>query len=165
MHRVALSLGTNCGDRCRAMDTMLELLGEILTPPFRVSSLMETEPLGVRDIQPWYYNRIVSGGCDGSARHLFDECRQIENRLGRTGKNLCRPRTADIDILLFGSSVINDPDLVIPHPRILERRFCIEGIRSLEPAMIHPVIQKSFEEVYRNMTETILAQKIHFIGA
>ncbi|MBN1129471.1 MAG: 2-amino-4-hydroxy-6-hydroxymethyldihydropteridine diphosphokinase [Chitinispirillaceae bacterium] len=133
---IVLSLGTNLGDRAQNMRRMETALGALLVPPLFMSCLMETEPLGGAAGQPWYFNRLLRGRYGGTPHELLDSCQDIEKRLGRerTGKNA--PRTADIDILLFGKIQLNDARLVIPHPRIADRRFCIEGLSEIAPETV-----------------------------
>ena len=76
-----------------------------------MSRLMETEPVGLEDTQPFYYNRLVRGGYNGTARELLKQCLAIEKKLGRTRHEKFAPRTADIDILLFGKAVTAEADL------------------------------------------------------
>ena len=164
MVHAILSLGTNLGNRNKNMDEMVRLLKEILQPPIKLSKLMETEPVGTSDKQRWYLNCIVSGQYNGSARSLLKICRQIEKKLGRKDKNTFQPRTADVDILLVDDCIITASDFIIPHPQILKRRFCMEGITSIEPDWIHPVEKKSFRELCETLDKHILKQKIRFIG-
>jgi len=164
MMQVVLSLGTNLGDRRKYMDDMAAALKQVLQPPVKLSPLMETEPLGVPDEQEWYYNRIVSGAFDGTARSLLDECRKIEKRLGRDNKNTLQARTADIDILLVDNLTIDEEDFIVPHPQMLTRRYCIEGLYSIEPEWVHPTEKRTFRELFASIDENIRKQKIHFIG-
>ena len=163
MIHVIVSLGTNLGDRRKYMDGMIAQLKKLLLPPLKLSPLMETEPVDVPDEQEWYYNCIVSGTFNGTARLLLEECREIEKRLGRNNKNTLQERTADIDILLVDNCIIEEKDFTIPHPQILKRRFCIEGIHSIQPDWKHPTEKKTFRELYASMDEPVLEQKIHFI--
>ena len=164
MMQIVLSLGTNLGDRNKNMRDMIEQVSEILLYPIKASKLMETEPLETPDVQQWYLNCIVSGCYDNTAQSLLEVCRQIEKKLGRKDKNTFKARTADLDILLVDDCVINDNDLTVPHPRLLKRRFCIEGIVSIEPDWIHPVEKKTFRKLSEIMDKQILEQKIRFIG-
>lgn len=164
MIHTAISLGTNLGDRNKNMEAMIQLLKEVLETQVKVSQLMKTEPVGTPDRQQWYLNCIVSGKYNGSARLLLETCQQIEKKLGRKNKNTLKARTADLDILLVDDCIINDNDFIIPHPRILKRRFCVEGIASIEPNWIHPIEKKSFRLLYETMDKHILKQKIRFIG-
>ena len=119
MVQVALSIGSNCGDRRGFIGRMEELLHEVLGAEFSASALMETEPIEVVDEQSWYLNRILGGTFGGTPGELLSRCRLIEERLGRTGKGLRTPRTADVDILLFGPVAIETELLTIPHPGLL----------------------------------------------
>ncbi len=164
MTSVLLSLGTNLGDRTENMSAIIKELETILKPPLTHSELMETEPVDVPDIQQWYYNRIVMGEYDGTAFELLASCQEIEIKLGRTKKSTREARTADIDILFFKDYIVRSKNLILPHPEVLHRRFCIEGITSIAPEWVHPKEKKSFYEIYSRMSKDILKQKINFIG-
>lgn len=161
--RVILSLGTNLGDRWKNISSIIMQIRKVITPPVAVSSLMETEPVGVEETQPWYYNIIVAGQYDGSAHELLAQGKKIEKNLGRNQKGNRAPRCADIDILLADDCVIHDEELIIPHPQLLHRRFCIEGVAAIEPYYIHPVVRKNFRELMLQMNDDVKNQKIHFI--
>ena len=163
MH-VIVSLGTNIGNRQAHIDAMIEECASLFHPPIRYSQLMETEPVGTPDSQQWYYNLIVSGTYHDTVYHLLKQTQKIEKSMGRKGKKTKRARTADIDILLADMCIINEPDLIIPHPRILDRRFCIEGISQIAPFRVHPVTNRTFEELKNAMASHISEQKINFIG-
>ncbi len=130
MEQVVLSLGTNIGDRALNMQRMEAELAGVLVAPLRRSSLMETAHVG-EEVRPPYYNRLLRGGYAGSPRELLLRCQAVEAKLGRTREGPVAPRTADIDILLFGSMKIDEEDLLIPHPRMLDRRFCIAGLAEI----------------------------------
>ena len=164
MINTILSLGTNLGDRNKNMGEMIEQVKEVLQSPVKVSKVMETEPVEAPDEQQWYLNCIVSGYYDSSARSLLEVCQQIEKRLGRKDKNTHKARTADLDILLVGDCIINDNDFTVPHPQLLKRRFCIEGIASIEPDWVHPVEKKTFRKLCEIIDKHIMEQKIRFIG-
>jgi 2-amino-4-hydroxy-6-hydroxymethyldihydropteridine diphosphokinase len=134
----ALSLGSNLGDRLFYIESMERALRSILADgSVKSSRVMETAPVGASCIgQPAYLNRIVAGYYSGGAYELLDACLSIEADLGRTRPAPKAPRTADVDILLFGDEEINDPPrLIIPHPELLNRRFCIEGLIDIDPSI------------------------------
>jgi 2-amino-4-hydroxy-6-hydroxymethyldihydropteridine diphosphokinase len=156
MTDVVLSLGTNLGDRAQYMRRMEEGLRAILSAPVAVSRLMETEPLGMARGQQWFYNRLMRGLYHGSPHQLLDACRDIEKRLGRERPVKNASRTADIDILLFGKIQLNDARLIVPHPRITDRRFCIEGLLETAPDMnVFPAAGRMRRDVRR--------QKVRYI--
>lgn len=131
---IAVSIGTNSGNRQWYMQQMERMLSEILLPPITCSALMETEPVGVTDRQPWYLNRIITGNYMKGPYELLDETQTIERQLGRTEKGNRKARTADVDILLFGSVTLVSDALTIPHPSIGKRLFVLLGLRECIPA-------------------------------
>ena len=163
MADVALSLGANLGDRASYMRRMEQGLEKILEPPFAVSRLMETEPLGTAGDHPWYYNRVVLGKFRGAPRDLLGACQALEVRLGRTRPAKYAPRTADIDILLFEEVLVNEADLVIPHLHLLDRRFCLEGLLELAPDRRIPGQVKTVRELVAAMADDIRMQRIRYI--
>jgi 2-amino-4-hydroxy-6-hydroxymethyldihydropteridine diphosphokinase len=161
---VFLSLGSNAGDRRFYISAMIRSLKELLLPPIKTSRIMETEPLEVPGGQQDYLNCIVSGDYGDTAVSLLDACQAIERSLGRLRPYRHASRTADIDILLFGSQVVCDQRLAIPHPRLLFRRFCLQGISEIDPEYILPGEALSISSYYRKAAETIKLQKINYIG-
>ena len=160
---VALCLGTNSGDRREYMRCMEDMVCGLLVPPICSSPLMETEPVDVDDIQPWYFNRIIGGSYNGGAFGLLASCKKIERTLGRQEKGNRRQRTADIDILFFGSEVIDTDELTVPHPAILSRRFCLEGLSRIMPNAIIGEPPARICDWYRAMNQMIRTQKLRFL--
>ncbi len=138
MARVFLSLGSNKGNRHEYIRLMLDSLRLVLKGPLCRSRLMETEAVDVARPQNAYLNLVVSGEFDGSPAELLGRCDQIERELGREAKGQRLPRTADIDLLLFGTERIRGSGLTIPHPGIFTRRFCLAGIGDIEPQAAVP---------------------------
>ncbi len=164
MITVFLSLGTNLGNRNGNIQRMIEHLKKILQPEIVLSKLMETEPIGMSsNDNDWFYNLVLSGKFTGSAHELLKVCQNIEKLLGRNNKNSLEARTADIDILLVNNQIINEKDFIIPHPQILQRRFLLEGMKSIAPDLFHPIYNKSFFDLYINMEEPVQKQKIHYL--
>lgn len=162
MESVVLSIGSNLGDKCIHISQMEEALFSILKGILRKSNLLRTEPVGVEG-QPWFINRIISGSFEGTALQLLEYTREIEKKLGRDNKKQMAPRTADIDILLFGGQIISTADLVIPHPQMLFRRFCLEGMNQIVPDWLIPGTEMSVSEHYKQMGPQIRAQRMfHF---
>ncbi len=159
MVSVVLSLGSNLGDQYFYICQMEKALRTILKGTLARSDLMKTEPVGVKD-QLWFLNRIISGSFDGTARQLLESTRHIEESLGREKKGQMASRTADIDILLFGEQIINDADLIVPHPRMLWRRFCIEGMNQIVPQWRVPGTEMSVSQHFKQMSPQLRAQRI-----
>lgn len=164
MVTVFLSLGSNVGDRRRNMWQMRNRVSRFLDKPVKVSRLMETEPVGVRTRQPWYLNCVMSGRYAGTAEELLEQCRAIENDLGRTREARFAPRTADIDVLMFDGVRIRRNNLVLPHPRMLRRRFCLEGLRDIAPRTTIPGAGRTCSQMLERMTAKVKAQKMNFVA-
>ena len=96
----------------------------------RQSRVIETEPWGVTD-QPRFLNQVLEVEWGGSPRQLLNAAKAVEREGGRAPARRWGPRAIDVDILLFGSQQVSDPDLQIPHPRIAEREFVVEGLSEL----------------------------------
>jgi 2-amino-4-hydroxy-6-hydroxymethyldihydropteridine diphosphokinase len=132
-----IGLGSNLGDRegnLRAALARLTELGEV-----RASSFRETDPVGVTD-QPRFLNAAAEVSTDLPARDLLDALLAIERDLGRDRAREERwgPRTLDLDLLLYGDDVIDEPGLTVPHPRLAERRFVLEPLHELAPGLLLP---------------------------
>jgi 2-amino-4-hydroxy-6-hydroxymethyldihydropteridine diphosphokinase len=136
--RVAISLGSNVGDRRAHLDFAVERLRTLLDH-LSVSSYYETEPVGVTGVQPLFLNAAAVGETKLSARALLDALLAIERERGRERPYLNAPRTLDLDLVLFGDAVIDEPGLVVPHPRFRERSFVLEPLASIAPALVDPV--------------------------
>jgi 2-amino-4-hydroxy-6-hydroxymethyldihydropteridine diphosphokinase len=139
MGQVFLGLGSNLGDRAKNIRRAVELIGSIGgTRVVSVSSLYETEPVGYAD-QPDFINAATEIETALTPRGLLCEIKGIERSMGRKETFRFGPRLIDIDILLFGDLIVDEPDLVIPHPRMLERRFVLVPLVEIAPQAIHPV--------------------------
>ena len=103
----------------------------------RASSIYETEPRGLLD-QPWFLNQVVEAETTLFPRQLMARLLKIEQEMGRQRTTPNGPRIIDLDILLFGDKVIHLPGLEVPHPRMAERRFVLEPLCELTPALRHP---------------------------
>jgi 2-amino-4-hydroxy-6-hydroxymethyldihydropteridine diphosphokinase len=148
MNTVYLSLGSNVGDReanlVRAIDELASRGARIL----RQSSFYETEPLEIRD-QAWFLNCAVEAEAELDPQQLLETLLEIEIEMGRYQSIMYGPRNIDIDILLFGASVVDTPDLVIPHPRMAERRFVLVPMNEIAPDARHPVLKKTIGELLK----------------
>ena len=140
LKRVYLSLGSNLGDRERNIEQALTQLAAAGVRLITRSSLYETAPQDVLD-QAWFLNMAVEAETSLFPLQLMSVIQKIERELGRIrGQRAIRrgPRTIDIDILLFGSVLIETPQLTIPHPRMLRRRFVLEPLLEIAPQLRHP---------------------------
>ena len=125
-----LGLGTNLGRRVRNLSAARRRLREKGVRIVRQSRVIETEPWGVVD-QPRFLNQVLEVEWEGTPRQLLRAAKAVEREGGRTRTRRWGPRVIDVDILRFGNERISDPDLTVPHPRIRERTFVLEGLREL----------------------------------
>ena len=139
MKRAFVGLGANLGDREATIRAAVGELGaqdgiEVVA----VSSLRETEPVGVGE-QPPYLNGALELETTLPARDLLARLLEVERRFGRVrvaGEH--GPRTLDLDLLLYGDEVVDEPGLNVPHPRLHERRFVLEPLAELAPGLVVP---------------------------
>lgn len=127
--RAYLGLGSNLGDRAGQLEEAVRRLSELGTVAAR-SSIMESEPWGYAD-QPDFLNMAVALDTALSPRALLDGVKAIERAMGRASTFRNGPRLIDIDILLYGEQRVEEPDLVIPHPRMRERDFVMEPLQEI----------------------------------
>jgi len=120
-----IGLGSNLGDR-RAM--IAEALGRL--HPRRVSSIVETEPVGRAD-QPRFLNAVAEIETDLDPAALLDRLLEVEQGLGRVRRERWGPRSIDLDLLLYGDALVSSERLSVPHPELHRRRFVLEGLAEL----------------------------------
>jgi 2-amino-4-hydroxy-6-hydroxymethyldihydropteridine diphosphokinase len=132
MHRVFLGLGSNLGDRLALLRAAVSSLPDVAA----VSPLYKTEPVGGPDDQPEYFNAVVELQTEMSPREILNVAQNLEADANRVRTVLNGPRTLDVDVLLYDNERIDDPDLVVPHPRMWERNFVIAPLRDIAPDVI-----------------------------
>jgi 2-amino-4-hydroxy-6-hydroxymethyldihydropteridine diphosphokinase len=137
-----VGLGSNLGERETQIRLALEQIARLPeTSLGRVSSLYDTAPVGELD-QPNFLNAVAVVETDLTARQLLWNLLLAERRLGRVRSASTRygPRTIDLDLLLFGALVVDEPDLQVPHPELARRGFVLVPLVELEPSLVHPVL-------------------------
>ena len=146
--RAYLSLGSNLGDRegFLALGVRTVADGDAL----RVSPLYETEPVGGPEQGP-FLNVVVELETTASPQALLERCRAAEAAAARVRTVRHGPRTLDADVLLVGDLVVDEPDLVVPHPRMWQRRFVVQPLADLAPALVDPGVLDAAEGTVVNV--------------
>jgi 2-amino-4-hydroxy-6-hydroxymethyldihydropteridine diphosphokinase len=136
--RVFLGLGSNVGDRAAHIEAALARLSSCAGIELvRRTALIETAPWGDED-QGAFLNAVAEVRTKMEPLELLHTLQKMERELGRTPSRRWGPREIDLDILLFGARVVDDPGLVVPHPQITERRFVLEQLLALDGSLRHP---------------------------
>ena len=146
---VYLGLGSNLGDKRGNIERAVERLRGI-SSGLRVSGLYETAPVGVT-LQPSFVNAVCGMWTGLSVFELLREIHGIQREAGVRGAVLNGPRMLDIDILLYGSLVLDLPHLTVPHPRMTEREFVLRPLVEVAPGVMHPVVQKTASELLADL--------------
>lgn len=138
MARVAVALGSNLGDRETTLGRALDALGALLTN-LRASSFHDTEPVGVPSPQARYLNAAAVGETSLAPRELLEALQAIEQQFGRERSYVNAPRTLDLDLILYEDRIIDEPGLIVPHPRFRERAFVLDPLSEIAGDWIDPV--------------------------
>ena len=146
MKLVYMGLGSNVGDR----EQMLrQALGKLAAPALRLlrtSGLYETEPIGFRE-QAWFLNLVAEFATELLPKQLLHRTKSVERELGRKRTIPNGPRTIDIDILLYGRTIMESEELTLPHPRYRDRRFVLAPLAELNPKLRDPLTGKTALEM------------------
>jgi 2-amino-4-hydroxy-6-hydroxymethyldihydropteridine diphosphokinase len=143
--RAFLGLGSNLGDREALLRRAVAQLPDVVA----VSPMYETDPVGGPD-QGAFLNLVVELDTARSPRQLLELCRELETSARRVRLERWGPRTLDVDVLLVGDLAVDEPDLVVPHPRMWERRFVLAPLADLAPELVpDDVLARSAGEVRR----------------
>jgi 2-amino-4-hydroxy-6-hydroxymethyldihydropteridine diphosphokinase len=145
MKKVFIGLGSNLGDRMEYLREAKSMIGELIGPVVTESAVYETEPWGFESDNE-FLNMVLCAETDLSPSGLLGRILMIESQLGRIRSEArYSSRNIDIDILLYNSEIINETALIIPHPRMQERRFVLVPLNEIAPELKHPVLKKSIK--------------------
>jgi len=149
MDAIVLSLGSNIGDRIENFATALTLLEERGVKTSKASSYYESEPVGFTD-QDRFLNQVVTVETDLTPQELLATCLAVEEKMGRVRVVKNGPRLIDIDVLFYRDEILSEETLLLPHPRIGDRRFVLEPLAEILPDALHPVMNESITEMLQN---------------
>jgi 2-amino-4-hydroxy-6-hydroxymethyldihydropteridine diphosphokinase len=154
MSTVILLLGGNRGDTDKILKQTIVLIENRVGKVKNRSSVYKSPPWGFEDSQ-WFLNQVVFVESSFSPRSVMKKCQQIEKELGRKKKTTTQyeGRPMDIDILFYNDAIISFPDLIIPHPRLHQRRFTLVPLVEMVPEKIHPHLNKSFRTLLEECSD------------
>jgi 2-amino-4-hydroxy-6-hydroxymethyldihydropteridine diphosphokinase len=151
---VYLSIGSNLGNRFNNLRYGIDQLAGLMSSSLIAQSLLyETEPVEYEK-QSWFLNAAIKINTMLEPMDLLGRLKNIEADCGRDFKQIrFGPRTLDVDILLYDDHVINSANLVIPHPRMHERRFVLKPLCDIDPAIVHPILKKSVSRLLEELED------------
>ncbi len=142
---VYIGVGSNLGDRLSNCKEAIKELSRSALKILRVSTIYESKPWGVTE-QPTFLNLVVYGQTELTPYELLGRLKGIESALGRTETYRWGPRVIDLDILFYGDQIINDKELIVPHPYLTERIFVLKPLSEIAPELRHPLTGKTILE-------------------
>jgi 2-amino-4-hydroxy-6-hydroxymethyldihydropteridine diphosphokinase len=155
MQELIIGLGSNLGDRRKNIETAIALIGEKIGLVTAVSTIVETEPWGFESENKFLNCAIIVGKESCSSRPssscasgVVGILQSIEYGFGRVKTGVNTDRVIDLDILFYGDLVINEPGLIVPHPKLHERDFILISLMELCPEKVHPVMGKRIRELW-----------------
>lgn len=160
MHISYLSLGSNLGDRLQHLENAIYMLVEQGVEAELVSSLYQSEPWGFAS-DHWFLNQVVRVNSDHTPEELLSIMHDAERYAGRIRKEMpgYADRVLDIDLLFYDDLIIDSPALKVPHPRLAERKFVLEPLNEIAPALMHPVYSMPVHKLLEICTDETVVQR------
>jgi 2-amino-4-hydroxy-6-hydroxymethyldihydropteridine diphosphokinase len=142
-----IGIGSNLGEPVPNCDLAIRAMtADRRNRVVEVSPFYRTEPVGKKD-QGWFVNAVAALETSRSPRELLEFIQTVEHEMGRERKEKWGPRIIDLDILFYNDQVVQGEDLVVPHPRLHERRFVLIPLNDIAPHLRHPLLNKSISEL------------------
>lgn len=147
-----IALGANLGDRAANIASAVERLRVVRGIRVRtISSLLENPAVGGPPDAPPFLNGVAELETILSPRELLQTLLEVERDLGRQRHRKWDPRTIDLDLLLYGDQIIDEPELTVPHPRMHERQFVLIPLAEIAPDEVHPVQRRKFAKLLKDL--------------
>ena len=154
LHTAIISIGSNLGnklDNCRRAIDALSALEH--TTVVACSRFYKTAPVDYLE-QDWFVNAAAKAATRLDAHALLEALKGIQQRAGRHGDSIrFGPRIIDLDIIFYDETVLDTPDLLIPHPRLHKRRFVLQPICDIDPAIVHPILKKNVRALLERLDD------------
>ncbi|MFN5519702.1 MAG: 2-amino-4-hydroxy-6-hydroxymethyldihydropteridine diphosphokinase [Ignavibacteria bacterium] len=145
---IAFSIGANLGNRQGALAHAINRLTDLI-PDLICSSVYETEPVGYTD-QPSFLNCACFGSTNLSIDDIHALIQEIHNELSRKSRPRWHEREIDVDLLIYGSQIVETETIVIPHPRMHQRAFVLKPLSEIAPSMMHPILKQSMLHLFNH---------------
>jgi 2-amino-4-hydroxy-6-hydroxymethyldihydropteridine diphosphokinase len=156
---IFLLLGSNKGDRKSNFSQSRKLLTKSGIAIKEQSSLYLSPPWGYI-YQPYFLNQVIKVATSLPPQSLLDTCLEIENKMGRLRKQRYGQRVIDIDLLYYNQEIIENPSLIVPHPRLHLRRFTLVPMTELSPDFIHPLLKDTQKKLLEKCTDTLPVRRV-----
>jgi len=162
MIKLYILLGGNLGDKQQVFSEARARLNQQVGTITSQSAIYETEPWGF-DSDDIFWNQVLEISTAFSPEEVLQQTQQIEHELGRIRKTTqYDSRIIDIDILFYGDQIIEQENLIVPHPRIQERKFALVPLCEIAAELIHPVFQKSITQLLEECRDSLSVEKVIF---
>jgi len=158
MNKVYLLIGGNMGDRMANLSLAMESIEKEIGPIQQMSSIYETAAWGNTQ-QPDFLNQALLVHTQWDALQVMDCLLTIETQMGRVRSIHMGPRTIDLDIIYFNEELLHHPSLIIPHPRLAERKFVLLPLTEIAPEYIHPVFNKTNASLLKECGDSLAVHK------
>jgi 2-amino-4-hydroxy-6-hydroxymethyldihydropteridine diphosphokinase len=159
MHITYLLLGSNLGNRMKYIASAISEIEAKLGSIGRRSSLYQTASWGKHD-QPDFLNQVIELKTSLEPKDLLSGILGIESDLGRKRIEKWGSRTIDIDILIYDDQIVNEPELIIPHPYLAFRRFCLMPLCEIAPEFLHPVLKKNIQQLLLELSDDLFVKRL-----
>jgi 2-amino-4-hydroxy-6-hydroxymethyldihydropteridine diphosphokinase len=140
-----IALGSNLGDRATNIHSAAAKLASAKVHPIQLSPLLENPAVGGPPDSPPFLNAVLEISTTLPPLELLAQLLALETKMGRVRRRRNEPRIIDLDLLLYGNLILDDPSLVLPHPRLHERRFVLLPLSQIAPNLVHPRLGKTIQ--------------------